>query len=202
MLPTVALLLALALLSGCAGGTTGEAESAEADVPEEALEEARAAADALTTDLKKQWAAAMAEGGPVGAIDVCAQIAPEVARKYSVDGTIVRRVALRARNPENRPADAWEEAQLQVLLGQHEAGEMPAEVYGVVEAEDGARAFRYLRPIEMGAVCLNCHGDPATLEEEVKTAIQENYPEDAATGFAAGDFRGAVAVHVPLDGDA
>lgn len=194
---SLALLTALLLVSGCGGEKGEEAAATDAGVPAEALAKARLAADALTTELKKEWAAAMSEGGPVHAINVCAEVAPEVARTHSVDGVSVRRVAVKARNPNNRPADPWEEAQIQILSGQLQSGEMPKEYYEVVEAEDGSKAFRYLRPIEVGAVCLNCHGDVASIDPEVMEAIQEVYPEDEATGFAAGDLRGVVSVTVP-----
>jgi hypothetical protein len=38
------------------------------------------------------------------------------------------------------------------------------------------------------------HGDPDTFAPEVSQALQKLYPDDAATGFAIGDLRGAFRV--------
>ena len=43
--------------------------------------------------------------------------------------------------------------------------------------------------------CLVCHGD--NIAEPVRQALREQYPADAATGFAVGELRGAVVVDWP-----
>ena len=45
-------------------------------------------------------------------------------------------------------------------------------------------------PILTQPLGLNCHGDPATFSPELKKALSESYPDDQATGFAAGDLGG------------
>jgi hypothetical protein len=41
-------------------------------------------------------------------------------------------------------------------------------------------------------LCLTCHGP--TLAADVAAAVAARYPRDEATGFAAGDLRGALYV--------
>jgi len=46
----------------------------------------------------------------------------------------------------------------------------------------------YAEPIIVQPMCLTCHG--SELDAGVAEQIAELYPEDQATGFSAGDFRG------------
>ena len=46
----------------------------------------------------------------------------------------------------------------------------------------------YVEPIVTQPMCIACHGE--TLSPAVADAIGRLYPEDRATGFAAGDLRG------------
>ena len=64
--------------------------------------------------------------------------------------------------------------------------ELPGDRYGWVE------------PLYVAPPCLTCHGTevPAKLEAH----IREVYPEDRATGFEAGEFRGVVWVTMPSSG--
>ena len=45
--------------------------------------------------------------------------------------------------------------------------------------------------------CLQCHGKVDDLAPEVRDVLAKNYPQDRATGFAAGDLRGWFWVEVP-----
>ena len=53
----------------------------------------------------------------------------------------------------------------------------------------------YVEPIVMQPLCLACHGE--TLAPEVAEQIAAEYPEDRATGFRVGDFRGVFWVEYP-----
>jgi hypothetical protein len=50
------------------------------------------------------------------------------------------------------------------------------------------------------ATTLACHGPEEALQPEVRAALDQRYPEDRATGYAAGDLRGAFWAEVPLAG--
>lgn len=204
MVPTRAFLVLtlVAALAGCAGGDPAppaaapdatEASGVASDVPEEALQAARDAAEELTSALKRTLGAELAASGVAGAVTVCAEVAQDIALEHTTDAVRVRRVSLRTRNPLNRP-DAWEQDRLERM----EAAAGDDEVVEVV-AGDRGRALRYLKPIRVGAVCLQCHGATDAIDPEVLARIRETYPEDRAVGYATGDFRGAVSVTVWLD---
>ena len=54
---------------------------------------------------------------------------------------------------------------------------------------------RFMAPIMTGPLCLTCHG--AQLSPAVKAALAKDYPGDQATGFKAGDLRGAFSIVWP-----
>jgi hypothetical protein len=160
------------------------------------VERAREAATALTTELRARLAQELAAGGPVAAVRVCSEAAPQVAAEHSKAGLRVRRASERWRNPADKP-DAWEAGQLRRLATAHAKGELPAEVYEVVSSGTW-RVLRYLKPIVIGSQCLACHGDPAAIDPEVAALIRERYPDDTAVGYREGELRGAVSVSVGL----
>lgn len=197
--------LALVLLPGRAIESASGApeardaeDTAEGTSRDRALERARAVADALTKDLMGELMSELSAGGPGEAIRVCSEVAQGIAAEHSTGGMTVRRVSRKVRNPADRP-DPYEAEQLERLAVLHERNELPEEVSEVVEGEAGSRTLRYLRPITVKPLCLRCHGDPETFAPEVRQVLTERYPEDEATGYRAGDLRGAVSVRVPLD---
>jgi hypothetical protein len=160
----------LCLLAGLSVGA--------AEAPDEA---ATARGAALLLPFKQQLKAALQAGmaeGPAAAIGVCRDEAPAIAAALSTDGVTMGRTSHRLRNPANRPP-AWAAP----LLEAHVAGEASA---ATVALDGGVTG--YVEPIYVQPVCLACHGD--TLAPGVADALSRLYPDDAATGFAAGDFRG------------
>jgi hypothetical protein len=55
-----------------------------------------------------------------------------------------------------------------------------------------------MKPIAVQPQCLLCHGSPETIPESIRTVLKEHYPFDAATGYKAGDLRGAVSIKAPI----
>lgn len=162
-----------------------------------AIVRARGAADALTTDLMGALRSEMEAGGPGRAIRVCSEVAQEIAAEHSTGGMTVRRVSRKPRNPADRP-DAYEHARLEQWAERMAAGEpLPTDAIERVDGADGP-VLRLMRPITVGPVCLQCHGDPETFSPEVREVLAERYPEDEAVGYEAGDLRGAISVTVPL----
>ena len=197
MIPVATIGAALAL-SACSGSDDGQATGravAEAEQPQ--LETARQAARALGGDLKARLQAAMRDGGPVAAVNVCAEEAPAIATRVSEDLDLdVGRTALRVRNAANAPDD-WEREQLEAFKAAMEAGEDPAGLEASeVFAAEGQTVLRWMKPIPMGEVCATCHGDD--IAPEVQAAVAAEYPDDAATGFESGELRGAFTVTVPV----
>ncbi len=152
------------------------------------LSESRELTADYATQLKAALQESMATGGPVAAIEVCSEIAPQLASDLSrASGAKVRRTSWRFRNPGNAP-DAWEAQALTQLeaTGNQEVFEL---------MPDGSA--RYLKAIPTAPVCLACHGE--TLAPEIRESLGDAYPHDRATGFAVGDLRGAFSIAWPSD---
>lgn len=154
---------------------------------------ARAAVTELAETLKGELTRAMAKGGPA-ALAVCRTAAPAVAGTVSAThGMEVGRTALKVRNPANAP-DAFERRVLEDFARRIDAG---AEVATLDHAErvveGGETVLRYMKAIPTAAApCLACHG--TAIEPALAAEIVRLYPDDAATGFSAGDLRGAFTV--------
>lgn len=155
------------------------------------LSDSRALAKALGKTLQVELVVAMKQGGPVAAIEVCNVRAPGVAADLSAGAAQVGRTALKLRNRRNAP-DAEAKA---VMRGFEKAladgPDRPPESF--VVREDGSA--RYMRAIPTGAACLACHGD--SLAPDVSAQLEALYPEDEATGFSAGQLRGAFIINWP-----
>jgi cytochrome c556 len=164
--------------------------TAVAGEPASDVTQARSLVKELATNLKGRLVAAMQEGGPVNAIEVCHSEAPQIAANLSKDSAWeVGRTSLKVRNPDNAP-DAWERKVLQSFEARKAAGEDPATMeFSELVETNGGQTFRYMKAIPTGPVCLNCHG--AELAPEVAKQLERLYPEDQARGFQAGDIRGA-----------
>jgi hypothetical protein len=137
---------------------------------------------------------AMAEGGPVQAIDVCSVRAPEIAAELSAaSGWSVRRVSLKPRNMDMAIADSWERQVLESFDRRQQAGEAGASINrsAVVNGD-----YRYMQAQPAMPLCLTCHGQNISIE--VRSALAEHYPADTATGYTAGQIRGAISLRSDL----
>jgi hypothetical protein len=67
-----------------------------------------------------------------------------------------------------------------------------------VVSEPGGQYYRFMKPIAVQPKCLLCHGPTETIPESIKALLKNHYPFDAATGYQAGDLRGAVSIKQPL----
>ncbi len=163
----------------------------------EHLAQAQALAARFQTLLQERLLAAMRAGNPADAIKVCRDEAPAIASLLSREsGWQVRRVGTRVRNPLTGKPDAWERAQLAMFVRRLESGESPESlsVWAVVD-EPAGKSMRYMKPIMAGPLCLTCHGDVAAQTAELQAVLKREYPHDAATGYAAGELRGAFSLH-------
>jgi hypothetical protein len=147
----------------------------------------------LAQNLKKKLQAAMKAGGPVKAIEVCNTVAPSIAYAQSQErGLTIRRTALKLRNPDNAPDD-FERKVLEKFVADIAAGKDPKKLaYTEAVKTDDGTVLRFMKAIPTGELCLKCHG--GNVAPEVKAAISKLYPEDQATGFKAGELRGAFSV--------
>ena len=161
------------------------------------IKQSRQAVKALATELKAELMAAMQSAGPNEAIKVCNTRAPQISKKISEQqGLSVRRTSLKTRNSDNK-ADDWEHSVLQQFEQRKRDGEPVKTLeYSQITEYQGKRAFRYMKAIPAGEVCMTCHGE--NISQELRARIRQLYPEDKATGFRVGDIRGAFTVVKPL----
>ncbi|MHC4957034.1 MAG: Tll0287-like domain-containing protein [Planctomycetota bacterium] len=176
----------LVLVAACGQEPAVAPDSAAAT---QAAARAEQAAAALMMELLGKLMAAMREGPPEQALNVCADVAQDLTAKLSKQhGVQIRRSALRLRNPKNAP-DEYERKWMERVATRKDVP------HGGESAIVG-NELRFVRPIFLGEVCAKCHGE--NVSDAVQGALKKRYPEDKATGFKPGDFRGIVSVRVPL----
>ncbi|MFN2376450.1 MAG: DUF3365 domain-containing protein [Candidatus Binatia bacterium] len=184
------------------GGTVDAGRVAAPATPAEARAIADKVAAALAAALLERLQAAIGQGGVEAGARACAEVAQSVTSQVGAPhGAVARRTALRLRNPRNRPDD-FEKAWLLAQDRRVKEGKEPQPLYAEVDAGPGRRELRHLRPILFpGGICSQCHGPREDIPAEVRAFLDERYPGDEATGFVAGDLRGAISVRVPVRGD-
>jgi hypothetical protein len=183
------------LLTACAGQPAAEHSWAPIEAAELSPAQARQAEQAVAAKeemMKTLFAALTVElstNGPAAAISVCKERAPEIAAEVGASqGVAIGRTSFKLRNPANT-APAWAAP---LLTDRPEEARFSA-------SDDGALGMTL--PIRLQAKCLGCHGEREALLPEIRSALDELYPEDRATGFADGDLRGWFWVEVPASRD-
>ena len=122
------------------------------------------------------------------AMGACSTMAMQMTDDYNAitTDTKVRRTALKYRNPKNKP-DATDREVMYRLQAVND---------GKPVAVDMGTKYRVYRPLKMKHSCLYCHGDKSQISPKVQKLIQAKYPQDMATGFKLGEFRGAVVAEI------
>jgi hypothetical protein len=194
--------IALAALLGLAGCESPKpaAATAAAQPPDLSwVPEARQVAQSVPPRLLAVLQEEIARGGPEGAVQVCRDKAPALAREASEkSGWAIRRVSLRHRNPRAVP-DAWERAALDDFDRRAAAKEPPGSLERAdVVVENGQPMRRYIRALPTIDLCLQCHGTAERVSPAVKARLQGLYPDDRAVGYQAGEIRGAITLKRPL----
>jgi len=163
------------------------------------LAEARGVAAAIPPKLLAVLDEEIRKGGPEGAIDVCREKAPAMARAASEQsGWAIRRVSLKNRNPKAVP-DAWEEAVLKEFEQRSAAGEKPTSLEkGEAVAVGGGKVYRYMKALPTQDLCLQCHGTAERISPAVRARLDALYPQDKAVGYAPAEIRGAITLKKPL----
>lgn len=167
------------------------------DDTEARLNQARQAVQQFAESLQGELKTAIEEGGPVHAIDICNQRAPEIAQEISAStGIQTGRTSLKLRNPDNAP-DAWEHGVLRSFEQRLAQGDDPKTMEHHEVMDDGeTRQIRYMRAIPAGELCMTCHG--TEVRYDVEQALLRKYPEDRATGYSEGQIRGAFTLVQPM----
>jgi len=178
----------LSVLSGVVAVTPAWAQE------DKLLEQARNIATEIPPKLLAVLQEEITKSGPEGAMAVCREKAPQMAKAASEKtGWNIRRVSLKNRNPNATP-DAWEKAALEEFDQRKAAGEAPAtlEKSEVVVADGNLRTYRYIKALPTQPLCISCHGNPDNFSPTFKSKLHELYPHDKATGYVPGDIRGAI----------
>ncbi len=138
-------------------------------------------------ELKPQLKSALQAGGPLQAIEVCAEQAPAIADKLSKEtGWQVKRVSLKPRNVGSATADSWESHILKQFDERRANGEP---VNQITHSAQINNQYRFMKAQAVEPICLACHG--SNLAPEVEQVLQKYYPEDKARGYTLGEIRGA-----------
>lgn len=176
----------VASLAACSGKATWTPVAAEAVAGPQAAQLAKA--EQARDGLGKALIGELTEGlkqGAAHAITVCSDRAPVLAAEKAKEfGVRIGRTSMSLRNPANA-APEWAKQHLS-------SGPASPAFFAGSGGEFGA-----LFPIRLQPQCVQCHGKPAELAAEVKDVLAKKYPQDKATGFAAGDLRGWFWVEVP-----
>lgn len=153
----------------------------------------------LLTTLKSSLDSALATGDTKAAVETCSVIGQSIAKGISDKNNIsIKRVSLKNRNPNGKPDSFEKESLIEFDNLKNSNTLKPShETFSIVN-ENGVKYFRYMKPIVTAKTCLQCHGNPEQIKEEVKSTLLKNYPKDLATGYKEGDVRGAVSVKIKI----
>lgn len=174
-----------AILTGCQGETTSKIGKNPSPAVVEGLQpdedtknKLLAAKDELFKQLSSRLTAAMNEGGPSEAVEVCYRLAPKIAKEVGEMHKVrIGRSGVRLRNASNTPPD-WAKSFV----------ESKTESPTFVTLNNDKSAA--LLPIKLQPQCLMCHGPNEQISDDVKLALGKRYPSDQATGFRDGELRG------------
>lgn len=190
-----------ALLFCLAAGMAQAQSAPPSGIDANLVQSTRAIAGDLLGQLGQKLKTALSTEGPEAAVSVCKDAAPSIARQLSAaNDAKVTRVGTRVRNQNMGVPNDWQTEALKRFEARLVRGEKPAEIeyWQVADTADGKRELRYAKAIAVQPQCLSCHGMaqdiPASLAEKIRT----EYPHDQATGYSAGQLRGAVVVTRPI----
>ena len=140
----------------------------------------------------------MKAGGAEEAIEVCYSKAPKIAKDLSDStGWKIGRTSLKIRNTNNAP-DEWETEILNNFEKQKLEGVKVSELeFADTVMIDNNQYFRYMKAIQTGSVCLNCHG--AKIKDPIKESILKLYKDDKAIDYNMGEIRGAFTLSKKLN---
>ncbi len=150
--------------------------------------EAKALAHDLKSSLMKNLSEKVAKEGAVKAISFCHENVKPIAKSAAKDRALkfdFGRTSHKIRNETNAP-QAWADVYLKEFQGKFK-GDIKKD-FIIHKLENSKRV--YLEPLYVQAQCLTCHGE--SVAPEIKMKLAEIYPNDKATGFKLGEFRGFI----------
>jgi len=152
----------------------------------------------LGVTLVNEVTVAVARGGATKAVDVCHLRALPLTGEIIAGMpriTAVKRTSQKLRNPANAPDEAEKLALTQVEK-ELAAGRLPKVLVQRINLPGGKPEWRVYRPVGIAPQCVTCHGPRESLDAGLVARLAEKYPDDQATGYAAGQWRGLIRVTV------
>lgn len=121
-------------------------------------------------------------GGPSNALEFCNHNVSHLMDSLTKEHDVTFfRISSKFRNPLNEPSSD-ELALLKI---------MESEKLKDTIIESGSE-LHYYKTINVGLeACLKCHGPKETIDDKTLALLGDLYPEDKATNYKLGDFRGA-----------
>ena len=181
-------LMVFLMINSC-GISKEKADQKDESIKQEYLLKGAEIVNLTQSELLTNVSHAMKLGGPEYAIDFCNLRAMRIKDSLSLlHNCQIRRIAIKYRNPLDKPRTKTEEDQLYAYRDAGEKGEPSKPKVFLFDDR-----IEYYHPIYINnGACLMCHGDPDTqIVEQAMDRIRAHYPDDLATGFAMNDFRGA-----------
>jgi hypothetical protein len=178
-----ALCALIVLLSGATEAPAAQTNAPPAPLETRGKEIVQEAFAMLSSNLSK----ALTEGGVSNALSYCSVKALPLTKLVADTNQVkIRRVTLRARNPENK-ADREETAILERYVSRGQGTKLAPTLRTNTD-----QSVTFFAPIVVNnPLCLNCHGEPGTeVKPEHLKLIQSLYRKDTATGYKLGDLRG------------
>jgi cytochrome c553 len=168
------------------GGHHGEGEKSGKKAQQDPLQSGKSLAMQTKKVLGKNLMGALAEGGPVHALDFC-----NVRAIHLTDSMAERlqaKIVRRSDQPRNSANQANEE-ELSIIKDFKQQLADSGEIRPrLVELENTTIGFY---PITTNQMCLQCHGKVGEdISPETLAQIVALYPEDKAVGYAANQLRG------------
>lgn len=189
--PCLALVVLVALLA------IGVASTAFAIGEDEALNIGRQVAESVTDALRNKVQSSVEESGPDKAVGVCYWQSDALLREAQGRyGVVVRRVSSNPRNPKSM-AQGVEADLIRRFTEEAAKGAISSEIFERRSDGGKVREYYYAKPLQIRPFCIQCHGDSASISQEVKDALAGKYPDDKALGLREGDIAGAVVVTIP-----
>lgn len=170
-------------------------DKSQPELTDQIKNELRKDAKEFSESLKNILVKEIRTNGIVSAVNVCSDTAQILTNDYGVGkGIYIKRVSFKNRNQNSIP-DEYESKALKYFEELKSSGKLnDTTEYIEIEETNGIKKVRYLKPIIIQPLCLNCHGDVENINQDVKNALHTRYPEDKATGYQIDDLRGAVSI--------
>ncbi len=163
------------------------------EVPKHVIDTGENAANELIKNLGSRLKHEIKANGILSAVRFCninALTLTEEVNLHQHEGTTIKRISLKERNPANTPSEDEAKAlrKMQALL---DSKKLQGHYL-----EENEKSYKYYKPLIINkGVCLKCHGD-ISKNADLAKLIKESYPEDKATGYTMGDLRGAILVEI------